>query len=240
MSAAGQALLEARQLSAGYGTLEIIRGIDIRVLKGQLTVIVGPNGAGKTTLMRALSGILPVRSGSVVLDGDAVEFLSVARRVASGLVLVPEGRHLFAQMTVEENLELGGYLLAASERRRMLGEVLALFPRLAERRLQLAGTMSGGEQQMVAVGRAMMGKPRCMLLDEPSLGLAPKMVAELFRMLRQICDQGTGVLLVEQNVRQALSVCDHAYILEQGQIVTEGPGQELLQGERIRKSYLGL
>lgn len=240
MSAAGQALLEARQLSAGYGTLEIIRGIDIRVLKGQLTVIVGPNGAGKTTLMRALSGILPVRSGSVVLDGDAVESLSVARRVASGLVLVPEGRHLFAQMTVEENLELGGYLLAASERRRMLGEVLALFPRLAERRLQLAGTMSGGEQQMVAVGRAMMGKPRCMLLDEPSLGLAPKMVAELFRMLRQICDQGTGVLLVEQNVRQALSVCDHAYILEQGQIVTEGPGQELLQGERIRKSYLGL
>ena len=240
MSAAGQALLEARQLSAGYGTLEIIRGIDIRVLKGQLTVIVGPNGAGKTTLMRALSGILPVRSGSVVLDGDAVESFSVARRVASGLVLVPEGRHLFAQMTVEENLELGGYLLAASERRRMLGEVLALFPRLAERRLQLAGTMSGGEQQMVAVGRAMMGKPRCMLLDEPSLGLAPKMVAELFRMLRQICDQGTGVLLVEQNVRQALSVCDHAYILEQGQIVTEGPGQELLQGERIRKSYLGL
>ncbi len=240
MSAAGQALLEARQLSAGYGTLEIIRGIDIRVLKGQLTVIVGPNGAGKTTLMRALSGILPVRSGSVVLDRDAVESLSVARRVASGLVLVPEGRHLFAQMTVEENLELGGYLLAASERRRMLGEVLALFPRLAERRLQLAGTMSGGEQQMVAVGRAMMGKPRCMLLDEPSLGLAPKMVAELFRMLRQICDQGTGVLLVEQNVRQALSVCDHAYILEQGQIVTEGPGQELLQGERIRKSYLGL
>ena len=240
MSAAGQALLEARQLSAGYGTLEIIRGIDIRVLKGQLTVIVGSNGAGKTTLMRALSGILPVRSGSVVLDGDAVESLSVARRVASGLVLVPEGRHLFAQRTVEENLELGGYLLAASERRRMLGEVLALFPRLAERRLQLAGTMSGGEQQMVAVGRAMMGKPRCMLLDEPSLVLAPKMVAELFRMLRQICDQGTGVLLVEQNVRQALSVCDHAYILEQGQIVTEGPGQELLQGERIRKSYLGL
>jgi branched-chain amino acid transport system ATP-binding protein len=240
MSATGQALLEARQLSAGYGSLEIIRDIDIVVRKGQLTVIVGPNGAGKTTLMRALSGILPIRSGSVVLDGDAVESLSVARRVASGLVLVPEGRHLFAQMTVEENLELGGYLLAASERRRMLGEVLALFPRLAERRLQLAGTMSGGEQQMVAVGRAMMGKPRCMLLDEPSLGLAPKMVAELFRMLRQICDQGTGVLLVEQNVRQALSVCDHAYILEQGQIVSEGPGQDLLQGERIRKSYLGL
>jgi branched-chain amino acid transport system ATP-binding protein len=240
MSATGQALLEARQLSAGYGSLEIIRDIDIVVRKGQLTVIVGPNGAGKTTLMRALSGILPIRSGSVVLDGDAVESLSVARRVAGGLVLVPEGRHLFAQMTVEENLELGGYLLAASERRRMLGEVLALFPRLAERRLQLAGTMSGGEQQMVAVGRAMMGKPRCMLLDEPSLGLAPKMVAELFRMLRQICDQGTGVLLVEQNVRQALSVCDHAYILEQGQIVSEGPGQDLLQGERIRKSYLGL
>ena len=240
MSASLHALLEARQLSAGYGPLEIIRNIDIRVLKGRLTVIVGPNGAGKTTLMRALSGILPLRHGSVTLAGNAVEALSVARRVASGLVLVPEGRHLFAQMTVEENLELGGYLLPASERRRLMSEVLALFPRLAERRQQLAGTMSGGEQQMVAVGRAMMGKPTCMLLDEPSLGLAPKMVVELFRMLRQICDQGTGVLLVEQNVRQALSVCDHAYILEQGQIVAEGPGQELLQGERIRKSYLGL
>jgi branched-chain amino acid transport system ATP-binding protein len=240
MSATGQALLEATQLSAGYGPLEIIRDIDIQVQKGRLTVIVGPNGAGKTTLMRALSGILPLRRGSIMLDGSATETFSVARRVASGLVLVPEGRHLFAQMTVEENLELGGYLLPASERRRMLGEVLALFPRLAERRAQHAGTMSGGEQQMVAVGRAMMGKPRCMLLDEPSLGLAPKMVAELFRMLRQICDQGTGVLLVEQNVRQALSVCDHAYILEQGLIVAQGDGPELLQGERIRKSYLGL
>ncbi len=240
MSAAMYPLLEATQLSAGYGPLEIIRNIDIRVRKGYLTVIVGPNGAGKTTLMRALSGILPLGQGSIALAGNAVETFSVARRVASGLVLVPEGRHLFAQMTVEENLELGGYLLRAAERRALMGEVLALFPRLAERRRQQAGTMSGGEQQMVAVGRAMMGKPRCLLLDEPSLGLAPKMVAELFRILRQICDQGTGVLLVEQNVRQALSVCDHAYILEQGQIVSEGAGQVLLRGERIRKSYLGL
>ncbi|RJF91938.1 ABC transporter ATP-binding protein [Noviherbaspirillum saxi] len=233
-------LLQASQLCAGYGRLQIIRDISVRVPERQLTVVVGPNGAGKTTLMRALVGIIPISGGSVTLAGTQVNSLGVSRRVANGLVLVPEGRHLFAQMTVEENLELGGYLLKQSERRALLDQVLALFPRLAERRKQLAGTMSGGEQQMVAVGRALMGKPKCMLLDEPSLGLAPKMVTELFRILRQICDAGTGVLLVEQNVRQALSVCDHAYILEQGQVVADGSGPELLQGERVRRSYLGL
>ncbi|MET0964630.1 MAG: ABC transporter ATP-binding protein [Noviherbaspirillum sp.] len=234
------ALLETSRLCAGYGPLEIIRDIDIRAPAGRLTVVVGPNGAGKTTLMRALSGIIAPRTGEVTLAGQAVGAFSVARRVAGGLVLVPEGRHLFPQMSVQENLELGGYLQNASERRVLMAQVLALFPRLAQRRSQLAGTMSGGEQQMLAVGRALMGKPRCMLLDEPSLGLAPKMVADVFRILRQICDAGTGVLLVEQNVRQALSVCDHAYILEQGRVVAEGAGSELLQGERIRKSYLGL
>jgi branched-chain amino acid transport system ATP-binding protein len=233
-----QLLIE--RLSAGYGALEIIRDINMRVPQGKLTVMVGPNGAGKTTLMRALSGILPLAQGNVTLDGRSITDLNVSKRVSSGLALVPEGRHLFAQMTVEENLELGGYLLDAGERRTLMAQVLAMFPRLAERRQQLAGTMSGGEQQMVAVGRALMSKPCYMLLDEPSLGLAPKMVTELFRILKEICAQGTGVLLVEQNVRQALSVCDHAYILEQGKVVAEGPGQELLQGGRIRKSYLGL
>jgi branched-chain amino acid transport system ATP-binding protein len=234
------ALLEAKDLSAGYGALEIIRDINIRVDAGKFTVIVGPNGAGKTTLMRALSGILPATKGEVALAGESMEARSVSKRVKGGLVLVPEGRHLFGQMTVEENLELGGYLLPASTRRVLMAEVYTLFPRLAERRTQLAGTMSGGEQQMVAVGRAMMGQPRCMLLDEPSLGLAPKMVTELFRILKEICRRGTGILLVEQNVRQALGVCDHAYILERGAVVAEGSGQELLQGERIRKSYLGM
>jgi branched-chain amino acid transport system ATP-binding protein len=234
------ALLETSALSAGYGPLEIIRDINIKVPKGQLTVVVGPNGAGKTTLMRALSGILPVSGGRVLLGGVAVNAFSVSQRVASGLVLVPEGRHLFPQMTVEENLELGGYLLSAAQRRVLMSQVMALFPRLQERRTQLAGTMSGGEQQMVAVGRALMGRPSCMVLDEPSLGLAPKMVTELFRILKEICRSGTGVLLVEQNVRQALSVCDHAYILERGHIVAEGAGAELLQGERIRLSYLGM
>jgi branched-chain amino acid transport system ATP-binding protein len=234
------AMLETNALSAGYGPLEIIRDINIKVPEGKLTVVVGPNGAGKTTLMRALSGILPVSAGSVVLGGVPVNAFSVSQRVASGLVLVPEGRHLFPQMTVEENLELGGYLLPAKERRVLMSRVIELFPRLAERRAQLAGTMSGGEQQMVAVGRALMGKPKCMVLDEPSLGLAPKLVTELFRILKEICQAGTGVLLVEQNVRQALGVCDHAYILERGHIVAEGAGDELLQGERIRKSYLGL
>ncbi len=234
------ALLETRKLCAGYGPLEIVRDIDISVPAGRLTVVVGPNGAGKTTLMRALSGIIAPSSGQVMLAGQPVGALTVARRVAGGLVLVPEGRHLFPQMSVQENLELGGYLLSAAARRARMAHVLRLFPRLDERRAQLAGTMSGGEQQMVAVGRALMGKPTCLLLDEPSLGLAPKLVAELFRMLRQICDAGTAVLLVEQNVRQALSVCDHAYILEQGRVLAEGAGSALLQGERIRKSYLGL
>jgi branched-chain amino acid transport system ATP-binding protein len=234
------ALLETTALSAGYGPLEIIRDINIRVPAGKLTVVVGPNGAGKTTLMRGLSGILPLSGGSVALGSMPVNSFSVSRRVANGLVLVPEGRHLFPQMTVEENLELGGYLLDSSERRVLMKKVFELFPRLAERRRQLAGTMSGGEQQMVAVGRALVGRPTCMLLDEPSLGLAPKLVTELFRILKEICQTGTGVLLVEQNVRQALGVCDHAYILEQGHIVAEGAGKELLQGERIRKSYLGL
>jgi branched-chain amino acid transport system ATP-binding protein len=233
-------LLEAKGISAGYGTLEIIRNINIRVPRGQLTVVVGPNGAGKTTLMRALSGILPVSGGDIRLADESIVACNVSRRVANGLVLVPEGRHLFAQMTVEENLELGGYLLPAAERRALIDKALGLFPRLGERRRQLAGTMSGGEQQMVAVGRALMGKPKCILLDEPSLGLAPKMVSELFRILGQICQAGTGILLVEQNVRQALTVCDHAYVLERGEVVAEGSGAELLQGERIRKSYLGL
>jgi branched-chain amino acid transport system ATP-binding protein len=233
-------LLAAKELSAGYGALEIIRNINIEVAAGRFTVIVGPNGAGKTTLMRALSGILPAAQGDVTLAGDSMQAWSVSKRVQRGLVLVPEGRHLFVQMSVEENLELGGYLLPSAVRRTLMAEVFALFPRLAERRRQIAGTMSGGEQQMVAVGRALMGRPRCMLLDEPSLGLAPKMVAELFRILKEICRRGTGILLVEQNVRQALSVCDHAYILEQGAVVAQGSGHELLQGERIRKSYLGL
>ena len=233
-------LLETRGLGAGYGPLSIIHDISIRVPAGELTVVVGPNGAGKTTLMRALSGILPPSRGEILLAGRAIDGMKVSQRVSGGLVLVPEGRHLFGQMSVEENLELGGFLLPASERRRLMAHVLELFPRLAERHRQLAGTMSGGEQQMVAVGRALMGKPRCILLDEPSLGLAPRMVAELFRMLRQICATGTGVLLVEQNVRQALGVCDHAYILEQGRVVAEGEGCDLLASERIRKSYLGL
>jgi len=235
-----QAVLEAKGVVAGYGPMRIITDIDIQVEAGRFTVVVGPNGAGKTTLMRVLSGILPVVSGQVLWSGVEVNAWDVARRVKNGLVLVPEGRHLFGQMTVEENLELGGYLLPAEERKRSMQEVFDLFPRLRERRTQAAGSMSGGEQQMVAVGRALMSRPRCILLDEPSLGLAPKMVTELFRILRRISDGGTAVLLVEQNVRQALGICDHAYVLQQGHIAAEGAGRRLLEGELIRKSYLGL
>lgn len=233
-------LLETRGLSAGYGALNIIRDINIKVMEGSFTVIVGPNGAGKTTLMSAMAGVLPVSAGEIRLRDTVLNDMGVAKRVKSGLVLVPEGRHLFGQMTVQENLELGGYLMSATERKQTMDEVYGLFPRLAERREQAAGSMSGGEQQMVAVGRALMGRPQCILLDEPALGLAPRMVSTLFRILQQVARSGTGVLLVEQNVRQALGICDHAYILEQGVVVAEGSGSELLNGERIRQSYLGL
>lgn len=233
-------LLETRGLSAGYGALNIIRDINIKVMEGSFTVIVGPNGAGKTTLMGAMAGVLPVSAGEIRLRETVLNDMGVAKRVKSGLVLVPEGRHLFGQMTVQENLELGGYLMSATQRKQTMDEVYGLFPRLAERREQAAGSMSGGEQQMVAVGRALMGRPQCILLDEPALGLAPRMVSTLFRILQQVARSGTGVLLVEQNVRQALGICDHAYILEQGEVVAEGSGSELLNGERIRQSYLGL
>lgn len=231
------ASLLVRRLSAGYGPMRVLEDIALEAPRGELTVIVGPNGAGKSTLLRALSGII-AREGEVLFDGEPLPTRASAI-VSRGLAQVPEGRQLFAQMTVLENLELGGYLVPRAERAQRLARAFDLFPRLAERRRQLAGTMSGGEQQMLAVGRALMGKPKLLMLDEPSLGLAPKMVDELLATVRRICDEGTTVLLVEQNVAKALAIAESAYVLERGAVVMEGAARSLLGSAQLRASYLG-
>jgi branched-chain amino acid transport system ATP-binding protein len=232
----GRARLRVRALSAGYGAFAVLRELNLDVRPG-LTVVLGPNGAGKTTLMRALTGLI-ARRGEVLLDGAELPEKTDAI-VRAGVALVPEGRQLFAQMTVTENLELGGWLVPKHERARRLEQVLADFPKLRERARQLAGTMSGGEQQMVAVARALMSAPRLLLLDEPSLGLAPRMVDELLAIARRIADAGTTVLMVEQNVRKALAVADRGYVMERGQLVASGPAALLARSTVVREAYLG-
>jgi len=231
------AALQVRGLSAGYGGMRVLADITLEAPRGEITVVVGPNGAGKSTLLRALSGLIP-RTGEVLFDGAPLPARPSAI-VAGGLAQVPEGRQLFAQMTVLENLELGAYLAPRGERAARLEQALAFFPRLAERRSQLAGTMSGGEQQMLAVGRALMGRPRLLMLDEPSLGLAPKMVDELLAIVQRIRTDGVTVLLVEQNVAKALAMADSAWVIERGAVVMHGPAAELLQSDRLRAVYLG-
>lgn len=231
------AVLQVRGLTTGYAGFHVLRELDLDVTPG-VTVIVGPNGAGKTTLLKALAGLLP-RAGAVSLDTAALPAADAQAAVREGLVLVPEGRQLFGQMSVAENLELGGWLVSPAERKRRLAQAFADFPRLAERASQLAGTMSGGEQQMVAVARAMMSAPRLLMLDEPSLGLAPKMVDELLAIARRIADAGTTVLLVEQNVRKALAIADRAHVLERGRLVAGGDAKDLLRSDAVRSAYLG-
>ena len=231
-------MLKVSGLSAGYDGLTVVHAVDLSVEPGSLTVLVGANGAGKTTLLKAIAGVI-ANDGAVAFDGEDITRASVSDRVAKGLALVPEGRHLFPDMTVEENIELGGFRVARGERRRGIDKVMQLFPRLAERRRQFAGTMSGGEQQMLAIGRALVSQPRLLMLDEPSLGLAPKIIAELFKIVRDINASGTSVLLVEQNVRQAMRIATYSYVLERGSITAEGSGQRLLQSDTIRQSYLG-
>jgi acyl-CoA reductase-like NAD-dependent aldehyde dehydrogenase/ABC-type branched-subunit amino acid transport system ATPase component len=225
-------------LSAGYGNFLVLRDLSLEARPG-VTVILGPNGAGKTTLLKAIAGLVP-RSGLLQLDGQTIaNDAKPSAIVQRGLVLVPEGRQLFAQMTVAENLELGGWLLRPAQRAQRLAQAFADFPKLAERARQLAGTMSGGEQQMVAVARAMMSAPRLLMLDEPSLGLAPRMVDELLAIARRIADAGTTVLMVEQNVRKALAVADRGYVLERGRLVASGPANLLARSSIIRQAYLG-
>ena len=235
------ALLEVKDLHVFYGNIEALKGVSISAEAGQIVAILGGNGAGKTTTLRAISGLLRPRSGSVMFDGKNLVGMSAHKVVSLGLSHVPEGRRIFNVLTVEENLNLGGYLIRS--RRALVKErkdaVYALFPRLAERRVQLAGTLSGGEQQMLAIGRAMMSEPKVLMLDEPSLGLAPILARSVLRTVREIAKRGTTVLLVEQNARQALAIAQRAYVIEVGRIVLEGDAADLAKDERVQKAYLG-
>jgi branched-chain amino acid transport system ATP-binding protein len=230
--------LAVRGLAAGYGGFRILDRLDLVLAPGRITAIVGPNGAGKSTLLKALAGLLP-REGTVTLGDRALPPGSATAAVRAGVILVPEGRHLFPRMTVLENLQLGGWLLDPRERAARIERALALFPRLGERRRQLAGSMSGGEQQMVALARALCGRPRLLLLDEPSLGLAPRLVDEVMALVRRIRDEDVTVLLVEQNVARALAVADDGHVLERGRLVASGRAAELLRSSRVQAAYLG-
>jgi branched-chain amino acid transport system ATP-binding protein len=233
-------MLEAERIRVTYGAAPAVSDASIRIAAGELVVVVGPNGAGKTTLINALAGLHRIASGTLKLDGQDISALASHRFCDQGIALVPEGRRLFTTMTVLENLELGSYRAAAKiKRTENLDRVLKLFPILAEKRAQLAGSLSGGQQQMVAIGRALMAQPRLLLLDEPSLGLAPTIVHDMFRIIREINEAGVAVLLVEQNVAMAMEVAKRAYVLEEGRIVAEGTPKELLAQPHIQRAYLG-
>jgi branched-chain amino acid transport system ATP-binding protein len=234
-------LLEVQKLSVAYGDVRVLHDVSLSVGQGQIVSLVGANGAGKTTTLRAVSGLLPVLEGAVKFDGEPITHLAPSRIVERGLAHVPEGRQLFTNMTVHENLEMGAYLpRAKGSMAATMAWVTGLFPRLAERRTQLAGTLSGGEQQMLAIGRALMSRPRLLILDEPSLGLAPIMVKAIFDAVTRINAEGTTVLLVEQNLVQSLRLSHRGYVLETGRIVLEGTGAELLANPHTRKAFLGV
>jgi branched-chain amino acid transport system ATP-binding protein len=237
------ALLEIRDLVVHYGRICALHGISLVVHEGELVTLLGSNGAGKTTTMRAISGLRPLTSGSVWFEGRDISRMKAHKRVAEGLIQAPEGRGVFPGMTVVENLEMGCYgrkFPSRSDHKERLDWVLETFPRLAERAHQVGGTLSGGEQQMLAIGRALMARPKVLLLDEPSMGLAPMVISQIFRIIAEINKQGTTVLLVEQNAQQALSRSDRAYILETGEITRTGPARELLADDSIRAAYLGV
>jgi branched-chain amino acid transport system ATP-binding protein len=234
-------LLRLEGLEVGYGDVTAVSDVSLDVRVGETVALIGANGAGKTTTLKAISGLLPLRRGSVLLDGERLDGLSPARVMARGIAHVPEGRQLFPTMTVRENLELGAAGAAARARRgETLEGVFRLFPRLAERIRQLAGTLSGGEQQMCAIGRGLMARPRLLMLDEPSLGLAPVVVKQIFENLAQINREGTTILLVEQNVARALGLAHRGYVLENGRIVLSGGCDALLASPYIKQAYLGL
>ncbi|MDT0276946.1 ABC transporter ATP-binding protein [Blastococcus sp. DSM 46792] len=234
-------LLEVEGLCVNYGRIEAIRDITFSVERGSVVTLIGANGAGKTTTLKTLSGLRKVRAGTVRFDGRDITKMASHERVPLGISQAPEGRRIFPGMTVVENLDMGAYARAdrAKTRSADLERVFGLFPRLHERRDQAAGTMSGGEQQMLAIGRALMSRPKLMLLDEPSMGLAPKLIQQIFSIIKEIREQGTTILLVEQNAAQALKIADQAYILETGEVVRTGTGRELAADDSVRAAYLG-
>lgn len=233
-------LLDIRALWAGYGDTEVLRGVDLKVEAGEIVAVLGSNGVGKSTLNRAISGIVRPSSGTIAFDGAAIEREAPAAIVARGLVHVPEGRRIFPNLSVRDNLDLGSYRRAAARRAANRERVFGIFPRLRERRAQAAGTLSGGEQQMLAIGRGLMAEPKLLILDEPSLGLSPLLVEELFALIARIHAQGVAVLLVEQNVIQSLDIAARAYILAEGQCVMSGPAAAVGADPQLRRAYLGL
>ncbi len=237
---ADEPLLSVAALRAGYGATEVLRGIDLVVHPGEIVAVLGSNGVGKTTLNKALSGIVPVRSGEVRFGGERTDRLPASRIVAAGLVHVPEGRRVFPDMSVRDNLILGSYRRGRPRRAANLERVLETFPRLRERSAQRAGTLSGGEQQMLAIGRGMMAEPRLLILDEPSLGLSPLLVEEMFALIARLRADGLAIMLVEQNVVQSLDLADRGYVLENGLCVLSGPAAALRDDPDLKRTYLGL
>ena len=234
------ALLDIRGMRGGYGAVEVLRGIDLQVNDGEIVALLGSNGAGKTTLNNVLCGIYPAWAGSVQFDGHNLTGAHYRAVVKAGLIQVPEGRKIFPNLSVLENLELGSFTRARQRRLANLDKVLAIFPRLFERKQQLAGTMSGGEQQMLAIGRGLMAEPRLLILDEPSLGLSPLLVEEMFTLIGQLNADGLAVLLVEQNVGQSLEIAHRAYVMENGAIAFSGSSAALLASDELRRAYLGV
>ncbi len=234
------ALLDIRQLRGGYGRVEVLRGVSLQVHAGETVALLGSNGAGKSTLNHTLCGLVPTWSGQVMFDGQDLTHAHYRAIVRAGLIQVPEGRKIFPNLSVLENLELGSFTRARERRATNLERVFTIFPRLKERTDQLAGTMSGGEQQMLAIGRGLMAEPRLLILDEPSLGLSPLLVEEMFTLIGQLHAQGLAILLVEQNVGQSLEIADRAYVLENGAIRFSGQPDELLASDDLRRAYLGV
>ncbi|MFA4914618.1 MAG: ABC transporter ATP-binding protein [Comamonadaceae bacterium] len=235
-----QPLLDLRDVQVSYGGIRAVRGINLSVAEGELVCLIGANGAGKSTTLRAICGLVPLAGGQVFYDGQDITGTASFELVRKRLVMVPEGRGIFGQLTIEENLAMGGYTRRdAAEIRRDTDRVFTLFPRLAERRRQTAGTLSGGEQQMVAMGRAMIARPRLLLLDEPSMGLAPLMVEKVFEVVRMIAAEGVTILLIEQNAKLALENSSRGYVMESGELILEGPADRLLDDPKVREAYLG-
>ena len=234
------ALLEVKNLEVYYGVIQAIKGISFEVNKGEIVTLIGANGAGKTTTMQSIIGLIHARSGEITYNGQLISGMPAHKIVHLGMTQVPEGRRIFSELTVYENLMMGAYTKKDKEKiKENLDEIYALFPRLEERRNQVAGTLSGGEQQMLAMGRAMMSNPDLLMLDEPSMGLSPLLVDQVFDIIKHFHEKGTTILLVEQNANKSLAISDRAYVLENGKIVLTGTGEELAASEMVRKAYLG-
>jgi branched-chain amino acid transport system ATP-binding protein len=234
-------LLDIRNISVSYGDVQVIYDVSLHIEEGEIVSIIGANGAGKSTILKAISGLLAPRHGEILFAGEAIHRLPPERIVDRGIVQIPEGRRLFSLMTVKENLDVGAYNPHAEKvKSQTMMEVFSLLPRLQDRQNQMAITLSGGEQQMVAIGRGLMAKPKLLMLDEPSLGLAPILIKDIFETIQKISDQGTTVLLVEQDVAHSLKMSDRAYVLEHGRVVMEGTGKDLMENSHVREAYLGI